>query len=78
MTDIVTDIKFTGELHHPELDRLRAENAKLRAALREYVDDCSICGGDGSLLEYDKIEECYLWRNCEACSDARAALGGDT
>lgn len=53
---------------------LEDENAKLRAALREYMNDCSICGGGGTLMEYDEITDCYLWRDCEACKDARAAL----
>ena len=70
MVNIHTNLTFSGELHHPEIDRLRAENAKLKAALREIIrldddwvpasrDDCGYGG--------------YL-----ACADiARAALNSE-
>jgi glucokinase len=56
-----------------ELDRLVAENERLRRLLQDAINICGGCGGGGNVKIIDRGVE--IW-NCVDCEEARAALQG--
>jgi hypothetical protein len=57
-----------------ELKDCYARIEQLEAALREYVEHCPECKGNGAKLVYDTIIDKHLLRDCAECEQARAAL----
>ncbi len=74
MTNIHTNITFSGELHHPEIDRLKAENAKLRAALELWHLATNI----NITMEGPQYMGVSFILGRQAWERTRAALEGDT
>lgn len=60
------------------IEKLEAENARLREALESIVNSCGQCGGYGTYPEEETVTGKVLWWDCSSpqCKAARAALEG--
>lgn len=57
------------------IEVLRAENERLREALKDALSHCYNCSGDPHYIEEDEATGDHLWTDCPVCRSARAALG---
>ena len=69
-----------GELYaaFKRIEKLEADNARLREALESIVNSCGQCGGYGTYPEEETVTGKVLWWDCSSpqCKAARAALEG--
>lgn len=58
------------------IEKLKADNARLREALESIVNSCGQCGGYGTYPEEETVTGKVLWWDCSSpqCKAARAAL----
>ena len=58
------------------IEKLEADNARLREALESIVNNCGQCGGYGTYPEEETVTGKVLWWDCSSpqCQSARAAL----
>ena len=60
------------------IEKLEADNTRLREALESIVNSCGQCGGYGTYPEEETVTGKVLWWDCSSpqCKAARAALEG--